>query len=383
MNPIAYRFLEPLDILTLRGNKLFGSAGSYGESQLPPWPSVAAGALRSRILSDDGVDLQQFARGSQPHESIGTPEQPGSFRLTDFLMAVRRKDGSVEAVYAKPADMVIYEDNGAKKISLLQPRMMASGIQSSSPCTHLPILECAERIKVEGGYWLTQSGWQRYLMGEIPLNDQILHQSQLWSLETRVGVGLDASRGAAADGHLFSSQVIAFMRSYVHQEKSLDVGFLVGAAGCKLPRDGLLRLGGDGRGTAITEVSWKPSHPDYEAISAAGRCRLILTTPCLLPKGWNWSTDMMFDVGGVKGTIQAFATGRYDVISGWDMAKGCPKTAERFTPAGSVYWLDQLQGSAADLQKLVEEGLWDERWHNPHRCAEGFNRCQLAPWTTR
>ena len=58
-----YRFLEPLDVLFLRGNKLFGDPGSYGESLIPPWPSVAAGALRSRILADDGVNLTDFAAG--------------------------------------------------------------------------------------------------------------------------------------------------------------------------------------------------------------------------------------------------------------------------------------------------------------------------------
>ncbi|MDY6813388.1 MAG: type III-B CRISPR module-associated Cmr3 family protein, partial [Pseudomonadota bacterium] len=54
-------FIEPLDVLFLRGNKLFGDPGSYGEALIPPWPSIAAGALRSRMLADDGTDLTAFA----------------------------------------------------------------------------------------------------------------------------------------------------------------------------------------------------------------------------------------------------------------------------------------------------------------------------------
>ena len=42
-------FIEPVDILFLRGNRLFGDAGSFGESLTPPWPSVVAGALRSGL----------------------------------------------------------------------------------------------------------------------------------------------------------------------------------------------------------------------------------------------------------------------------------------------------------------------------------------------
>ena len=54
------RFIEPLDVLFLRGNQLFGEPGSYGEALMPPWPSVAAGALRTRILADDSVDMAAF-----------------------------------------------------------------------------------------------------------------------------------------------------------------------------------------------------------------------------------------------------------------------------------------------------------------------------------
>jgi CRISPR-associated protein Cmr3 len=55
-------FIEPLDVLMLRGNKLFGDPGSYGESLVPPWPSVAAGAIRSAVLAREG-DAFAFARG--------------------------------------------------------------------------------------------------------------------------------------------------------------------------------------------------------------------------------------------------------------------------------------------------------------------------------
>lgn len=30
--------IEPLDVLILRGNKLFADAGSHGEALMPPWP---------------------------------------------------------------------------------------------------------------------------------------------------------------------------------------------------------------------------------------------------------------------------------------------------------------------------------------------------------
>ncbi|HRD65587.1 MAG TPA: type III-B CRISPR module-associated Cmr3 family protein, partial [Candidatus Competibacter sp.] len=87
-----YRFIEPLDVLYLRGNKLFGDAGSYGEALMPPWPSLAAGALRSRMLADHGVDLAAFTRVCERlpelsdalHTCLGTPQKPGNFRVSLF-----------------------------------------------------------------------------------------------------------------------------------------------------------------------------------------------------------------------------------------------------------------------------------------------------------
>ncbi|MDW8313286.1 MAG: type III-B CRISPR module-associated Cmr3 family protein, partial [Burkholderiales bacterium] len=83
-------FLEPLDVLIFRGNKLFGEAGSFGQALLPPWPSVAAGALRSRMLADDGVDPAAFARGEVEHPVLGQPTSPGPFALRAFHLARRK-----------------------------------------------------------------------------------------------------------------------------------------------------------------------------------------------------------------------------------------------------------------------------------------------------
>ena len=108
MSALQHAFLEPLDLLFLRGNSLFGAAGSYGSSQIPPWPSVAAGAIRSRLLVDDGIDLNAYAAGQIAHPTLGTPQQPGSFQLQHFTLA-RRHQGHVEAIWPLPADLLVTE----------------------------------------------------------------------------------------------------------------------------------------------------------------------------------------------------------------------------------------------------------------------------------
>jgi len=105
-----YRFIEPLDVLYLRGNKLFGDAGSYGEALIPPWPSLAAGAFRSRMLADHGTDLTAFAQARDRlpelsdalHACLGTPQKPGNFRVSLFTLACR-ENGQVSSL---PKEMV-------------------------------------------------------------------------------------------------------------------------------------------------------------------------------------------------------------------------------------------------------------------------------------
>lgn len=400
MSAVEYRLLEPLDVLFLRGNKLFGDPGSYGESLVPPWPSVAAGALRSRMLADDGVDLAAFAAGRVVHPSLGTPEKPGAFRVASFQMARRLADGRVEPLIAPPADLVIGEQDGkVSSVRALNPAAPAAGVLSSSPLPNLPVLAEAERGKAASGYWLGEAGWRRYLAGETPLPGDLIKSSELWRIDPRVGVGLDAASGRAADGRLFSVQAVAMIKRG-HRigtknengvEKSIladyEVGFLAGIAGAEPPASGMVRLGGDGRAAAIHAVASNMAEPDYAAIAHARRCRLVLATPGIFPEGWKLpglDAEGRFHLGEVSGRLVCAAVTRAEIVSGWDLAKWQPKSARRAAPAGSVYWLDELDATPEALRKLAAAGLWgeadDDAQRDVQRRAEGFNRFGLAAW---
>ena len=196
MSEVHHRYIEPLDVLFLRGNKLFGDAGSYGESLVPPWPSVAAGALRSAMLARDGVDLAAFAQGRVTHPLLGTPAAPGAFAVAGFTLARRLADGRVESLHPLPADLVALADEkgAAQRLQRLVPTAPAAGLASSAALPLWPVLPQGERGKPLGGVWLTQAGWAEHLAGRTPAVNHLLKTSDLWSLDERVGVGLDAER---------------------------------------------------------------------------------------------------------------------------------------------------------------------------------------------
>lgn len=376
------RFIEPQDVLLLRGNKLFGDPGSYGESLVPPWPSVAAGALRSRMLADDRVDLAAFARGEVNHPTLGTPAQPGSFAVTAFHLARRFADGRVEILVAPPADLVIGESEGKPSVRRLQPTALAPGLQASSSLPLLPVLAEDQRGKPASGYWLTQTGWEQYLQGETPAAGELVKSSQLWAIDHRVGVGLDTRTRRAADGKLFSVQAVSMVQRQ-HGGIGFDVGFVAAVSGAGLPQGGSVRLGGDGRAAALHGCEFRVPEVNYATLSAARRCRIVLTSPGIFAQGWclpGVDTEGRFDLHGVRGRLVCAAVPRAETVSGWDLANHRPKPAQRVAPAGSVYWLDELDATPEPLGKLVAAGLWAEPCEDAARRAEGFNRFAFAAY---
>lgn len=377
MNDVTICFITPLDVLFLRGNQSFGDPGSYGDSVMPPWPSVAAGAIRSRMLADDGIDLAAFGKSEVSHDTLGTPAQPGSFMLNAFHVA-RREGAKVEILVAPPADLFITADENDKDkahAQRLTPTASTQGVMTSSPLPLLPVLAQDERRKAAGGWWLTQSGWQKYLQGETPDSADLVKTSALWGMDERVGVGLSEQTRSAEDGKLFTNRAVALQH---------NVGFVAAISGATPPASGLLRLGGDGRAASIenADVHWPA--PDYEAIAAAGRCRLVLTSPGLFSAGWlpngcrQENEVVHFDLHGVKARLVAASVARSEVISGWDLARWQPKAAQRIAPAGSVYWLNELQASPDALKKLAACGLWSDVCEDVARRVEGYNRLALA-----
>ena len=384
---MQHRFIEPLDVLFLRGNKLFGDPGSHGESLVPPWPSAAAGALRSQLLAHDGMDLNAFAQGRIHHPSLGTPQAPGSFALTGFTLARRTANGSVQSLHALPADLVATEKDSQANGSLpgkkerhlqsLRPQAPSHGLQSSSGFAQVPVLAEAERRKAETGLWLTQTGWQKYLRGQLPdPQDDLVKTSDLWAIDSRVGIGLNADTRSADDGKLFTAQAVAFKPG---------IGFVASVQGADLPAHGTLRLGGDGRAASSQSLAWQGAQADLPAIAAQGRCRIVLTSPGLFAQGWlpnglrlQDDGQHWLDLHGVRARLVCASVPRAETISGWDLARWQPKAAQRAAPTGSVYWLDQLQATPEALGKLAESGFWNTACEDPQRRSEGFNRFSFA-----
>ena len=391
----TYYFVEPLDVLMVRGNKSFGGAGQHGEAVMPPWPSLFAGAFRSALLGDDADKLSRFvsigtdkniaeedrrarmrdALGEALFATLGTPTEPGDFRITWLSLA--SANGGVQPVMPLPADLAAFSDASVPPLAALQPARRPAGSAASDELPLTAFLRVGKQVKPEGGRWLDGAGITDHLAGTLP--KATLHTSALFKRETRLGIALNAESRTAENGALYTTEAISFCD---------DAGFLVGIEGDHglLQNEGLLRLGGDGKAAHYRQVDGfvPPSAP---LLTLGGCFRLILATPGIFSGGWlpervskqaNGSHRVIGD--GFTARLVCASVARHDVISGWDLANWQPKAAQRVAPAGSVYWFDDLQGDTGKLAEWVTGGLWGENADKQRR-AEGFNRAWLAAWT--
>ena len=371
----AYRFVQAVDTLSIRGNKLFGDAGSHGDCHFPPRPSVLSGAFRSVLWANNGHDVDAILNSA--------------FSIASVFPARGNSQGKLEIYLPLPADVVVTDEG--KILRQLEPQAIDKRIFHSqiSQLPMLPVLRQGKPSKAESGWLLNQTGINTYLQGHSLTTAHVIRQSELWANESRIGIGLNRSSRTADEGKLFTVEHTAMMQKehWQHCENKTPanntVGLLVGIDGCnELPDEGFIRLGGDGRAAQYSSIA----APDIQQPSVKDKFKLVLLTPGLFNDGWlpdgviEASGELWLKGDGFRAHLCCAAISRAEVVSGWDLVQWQPKTAERVAPAGSVYWFDQFEGNANKLAGWVAAGIWFDN-NKSQRRAEGFNRAWLALWT--
>lgn len=371
--------IEPLDVLMLRGNKSFGDSGEHGASSMPPGPSVLSGALRSFWLAEQTVDTRQFRHAAPDNlkeplrTQLGTPAQPGTFRLTETGLA-RDTGKGLERLYPLPADLVLQKktkatDNDKPAVYRLTSIRLPDSLLTGDTAHPMMAVLKAPPGKPESGWWLSEEGFRAYLKGETPKAEHLVKTADLWKSDWRLGIGLAPDSRTAEDGQLYTTEAVALKN---------DIRLIAAISGAAdFPDKGTLRLGGDGRGAAFHTVTVN----DLPAPTLKnGRIKLLLTGPAILPQGSGLPGEANGVIRFPGGSARVAATSipRHQVVSGWDLANWQPKPAERVVPAGAVYWLEDIQFSGASLQTALQDWLLCDL--DAQRRAEGYNACRLAAW---
>jgi CRISPR-associated protein Cmr3 len=397
-------FIEPCDIVFFRDDLPFGDRGNqFGRCQFPPRPSVIAGALRTQILVNRGIDFDAFRRGVDVPETVqaelgrvdGTTRSdfalvPGTFRLTGLSLG-RRGNGRDVLYYRPGRDLVAAGKKGEGAAD--EPRLLApalgerlpgvSSLAGLSPVAAVPGFEPARG-------WLAGDDYARYLAGAAP-RDLVREEAPreaaaafpgvaspreaVLDWDDRVGIGLDAETRTVDEGRLYSSRGAVMRQGW---------GFVATVEGSTLvSASGLVRLGGDSRMARLSP--WSGAEPDWSqarrAVAGSGRFRVVLQSPAIFAGGWcpgavrHDSGRLVYEREGFRARLVSAAVGAPELAGGWDLVRQAPKPFRRMVPAGSVFWFEVLSGSGEDAWRLFHgQSVSDEKSN------EGFGIAHVGGW---
>lgn len=347
-------FIEPIDVWLFRDGKPFtGGEDRVAHSLFPPAPFTLQGSIRAKILTESGIDLEDYAKGAncskpltrQVGEQIGFPGAGyGKLQLRGPFLA-RRNGGRVEFYFPVPADLrqAKLADSPSKTI-VLAPRQRLPFITSTTGMPQLskfcPLwAKDIHPVKQPRG-WLSQQAMEKYLDMQHE-NLEVIADSDLFEFESRFGISVDSSRKGAEEGMLYQAEFVRLKP---------DVGLLVSVDGVSLPSQGILALGGERRAAKYEVVNVDPdfSHVGEAArgeATAQGRFKLVLTTPAYFRSGWlPFSFERFFSGGSVELVSAAIPEpiniggAKVDIESQRRGAFHRPMYC--FVPAGAVYFFE-------------------------------------------
>lgn len=392
----------PCDPLIARDSRPFGR-GQGNRARTLDWfyPSVVTGSLRSLLGKLEGGFSPQVV------EALKKIRVRGPFPAFD------------DTLYLPcPRDLLVREEEGTRSIFPLRPPCGGDGPEQGSSAsgggTNLPegIVPTFLVGPEEGDdfkpaplppFWSVEKTVQ-WLVAE---KDWIAEAEKrgtrgkgflaAFGRDTRTHVSIDPRMGTAAEGMLFSTTGLDFVRreeppgsprfaqgsfaleaepcaeGSTNADVAKRLGSLKKHLGCL---DHLHPLGGERRLVHWQQGKLAPSLWDcpeqvrHALDEKGGRVRLQLATPALFSGGWlpGWLSerdDKGCFVGSPPGLdrpvrlrLVSAVVGRWIPLSGWNLEKGKPygpKPLRRMVPAGSVYFFE----SADEHQRLAPlAGRW-------------------------
>lgn len=354
--------IEAQDTLTFGDGK---SAG-FGEPMqtLPmPLPSTIAGFVRTRLGTNAQGKFEWTHAQARAQEVFG----PWLASLDMWSESIK------EHYFPAPLDAVFFSQEGqSDKLRRLQlaPCSPQAGEQTNlsdeyqlvgfkKPQTSNP------GKPARGPLMWSWSELKRWL--EAPDEDALINPSSLGisalPKERRIHVSIDPEQLTAADGALFQTEQLRFIRKLettkAPQWQRLSIIF--GTRGEADPSRlvGASTIGGERRIAHVRSSQSDALTPPQ--LKGASLVRVVLLTPALFEQGWRPSAETL----GPHAKLIAAKVGRPVPVSGWSFEHRGPKPTRYMAPAGSVYWIELTQDAQAwiDARQLtsISDDTQDQR----------------------
>ncbi|MES2791594.1 MAG: type III-B CRISPR module-associated protein Cmr3 [Planctomycetota bacterium] len=397
-------WLKPLDTLFFRDGRPFQEA-SRVTSGLPQ-PQTIAGALRTSLLAATGFQFGEFAakRKSTPDpaqlhkvlESCGAHPQHIQARFRGPWLALKRGN-DVQPLLPVPQTLVAdfsADEPAPKNWRTALPRDITTNtLPGWQPLTagQWPLWRDNLHSDAErpNGF-LTLRGLH-LVLGAIARGDEVVgkleteffpptwksydgQEGALYGDDSRIGIEVNADRLTAADGMLYGINLLS-LPDQVRGRKGLPIdsgkiadpyagwkiGLYVEIIGPTDVRTHLdkqpIPLGGEGRHVEVSVVDQLPDWRQTAILS--NKSVVYLATPGIFTQAGksHWAPNAFTQK---RVTLRGAASDKGFAVSGWDVARNCPKPTRFAVPAGAVYFiegqLDFKHGSLCGDDEDVAQG---------------------------
>lgn len=332
MTTVTTLYLDPLDGLFFRDGRPFG-AGNSATSGLPE-PQTLAGALRTALMQRLGCKFEQLGKALAAGKTLAAAlvEQPaGLAGIADFALRGPWLARANEPLL--PAPLILHREKGGKdpssRLHLLAPlKGPLPGWRETAETPNLcPLWAATSALTEPVGGFVTMQGMNAVLSGKAPDANQLVHPSELYEIDRRVGLAINNDRLTGEDGMLYTA---GFLRLKPGVSFVAEIENLTDELKNELKAGSVIAWGGEGRRVGLTlgeaPLSCPVTPPD--PAPDRGGTLLVLTTPAFLDQGWQSSAWQPL-AAAVRGSV---------AVSGWDLARRTQKPTRFAAPAGSCFF---------------------------------------------
>ena len=335
-----------LDLSLFRDGRPFtaDSGGGTIQSYTVPAPQTVAGFIRTQA-------------GKKQNIAWSDPTAVAELRSLSIRGPLLLRDG--EPVFPAPRDaaLTLMQDGGVPKATWLQPASLPPGAYTNLP-DGCDVLAIPQLGKPEPGY-ATWTGASVNAWLAAPGETVSVEGVTLPPQEERLHVSIDRATLTGEDGLLFGVTYTGWESRHAGDKVDFHRWSLGVAVTPGVALEPVGAFGGENRVAAIdaaTGPHFQLPNLVATALHGARSVRLVLATPALFDNGWfaGWMNDGLVPGTSTRVKLRAAAVGRRQAITGWDYQLRQPKPVQLAAPAGSVYFLDIVDGSADD----IAENAW-------------------------
>ncbi|MEK8021453.1 MAG: type III-B CRISPR module-associated protein Cmr3 [Candidatus Parabeggiatoa sp.] len=359
MSPKQWCF-EPFDTWFFRESRPLDTiSGSELSSLFPPPARTVLGAIRSLIGENLNVNWHQYPdKYTDIVREIGGPRDNDFGQLTlkgPFLIYQEKR------LYPVPLSLMQKKNGAFCFLQIGQPVHCDLGKQ-----VRLPKLLKADRgAKPLNQAWLTEDGLRKVLNSQRPEQSEVIHHSQLFHSESRLGIVRDRKYRATQKGLLYQAQHLRF-------EEDIKIGVKVSgiSEGLHPTTQQCTRFGAEGR-LATVEITDKVlSPPNILPENPGQNLLLMLLTPadlgCQNENGLptaefnqverdingKRATVWEINLNGIELTVISAVLGKAIREGGWNLRLHAPRPLKSLVPAGSVWFCKVKDNLSQAIEKL-------------------------------